>query len=74
MAHLACEQFVGFLGLLALRDVQKDAEHNSTRYVGVVALAPGGNPSNVILEQDSKIDFIRANDSACGGECRPHAF
>ena len=38
MAHLACKEFVCFLGLLALGDVKEDAEHDAVGYVSVVAL------------------------------------
>ena len=47
VAHLARQQFVGFLSLLALGDVKEDAEHDSIGYVRIVALAPSGNPADI---------------------------
>ena len=47
MAHLARQQFVRFLGLLALGDIEEDAKHNSIGYVRIVALASSGNPANI---------------------------
>ena len=47
VAHLARKQLVGFLSLLALRDVKEDAEHKTIRYVSVVALPPSGYPADV---------------------------
>ena len=47
MAHLARKQLVGFLSLLALRDVKEDAEHKTIGYVCVIALPPSGYPADV---------------------------
>ena len=60
MTHLARQQLVRFFSLLALGDIQEDAEHDPISYVGIVALASGRNPSNVAAGQNSKINLIRA--------------
>ena len=49
VAHLASEQFVGFLGLLALGDIKEDAEHDSIGDVRIVALTASGNPPDIVL-------------------------
>ena len=74
VAHLARQQFVGFLSLLALGDIKEDAEHDPIGYVRIVALAPSGNPPDVVSGQNTKINFVRAYDCARGRECRPHSF
>jgi hypothetical protein len=47
MAHLAREQFAGLLGLLALRDIEENAEHESVGDVSVVALTSRGDPADI---------------------------
>src|SRR4051812_37112854 len=70
MAHFARQQFVGFLSLLALGDIKKDAEHNSVGYVGIIPLASSGNPADIASKQDAEINLVRAYYCARGGECR----
>jgi hypothetical protein len=38
VAHLARQQFVGFLRLLPLRNIEEDAEHDSIGDIRIVAL------------------------------------
>ena len=47
LTHLARQQFVGFLCLLPLRDIKKNAKHQSVGNVRIIALAASGNPTNV---------------------------
>ena len=47
VAHLARQQLVGFLCLLSLRDIKKNAKHQSVGNVRIIALATSGNPTNV---------------------------
>jgi hypothetical protein len=59
VAHLASQQFVSFFSLLALSDIQKDAEHNSLGNVGIVPLAPRGNPADIAYGKDTKINWVQ---------------
>jgi hypothetical protein len=49
VAHLTCQQLVGFLSLFALSDVKEDAEHDSIGDVCIVTLPSSGNPPDVAL-------------------------
>ncbi|MNL33240.1 hypothetical protein D3C87_1551370 [compost metagenome] len=74
MAHLAGEEFMPFLRLLAARDVKKDACHFFGCSVSLVALAPSGNPTNVGgVRENAEINFKRAVDGAGCDERRPDA-
>ena len=59
MAHLARQQFVGFLSLLALGDIKEDAEHNPIGYVSIIALASSGNPPDIAAGHNAKINLVR---------------
>ena len=74
MAHLARQQFVGFLGLLALRDIEKDAEHDPVGDVSIVSLASSGNPADVAAGQNTEINFVGTDNRARRGKCRPHSL
>ena len=73
VAHLARQQFVGFLRLLPLRDIEEDAEHESIGDIRIVALATSGNPTNVVTGQNSKINFVGADHGARSRDRRRRA-
>src|SRR4051794_23677449 len=68
MAHLASQQLVCFLGLLALGDIEEDAEHDPIGYVRIVALATGRNPTDVAPGQNSEVDLVGAYHCTRGSE------
>ncbi len=59
---------MAFLGLLSSRHVQKHAEHDPPLDIGVVALAAGRNPPDVVTDDDPEIDLVGADDRARRGE------
>ena len=69
VAHLARQQLVGFLSLLALGDIKEDAEHNSISYVSVIALASSGNPPNIAAGQNAKINLVSTHHCAGSRKC-----
>src|SRR5438046_6128472 len=74
MAHLACEQLVGFLSLLALGDIEEDAEHNPISDVSIISLASSRNPSNGAAGQNSKINLVRPYNGPSSRKSGPYAF
>ncbi len=63
---------MGFLGLLALSDVEKDAVEDASDDALVVALATRGNPANLFIHADAEVDLVSAGNTASRGESRPH--
>src|SRR3954468_19307889 len=74
MAHLACEQLVGFLSLLALGDIEEDAEHNPISDVSIISLASSRNPSDGAARQNSKINLVRPYNGPSSRKSGPYAF
>ncbi len=58
MAHFPRQQLVSFLGLLAPGDIGEDAEHRSLLNSGIAPLAAGGDPADIIPDQDAEIRLI----------------
>ena len=73
MAHLAGEEFVAFLGLLAAGDIEEDAEHRAVQHAFVFALPPGRDPADFLTDHDAEIDLVLSHDRAGGGEGGAHA-
>jgi hypothetical protein len=71
MAHLAGEEFVSLLGLLATGDVEEDARHDPSGDALVVALTSGRDPSHETPIQDAEVDLVGTVDRAGRREGRP---
>src|SRR3954453_15168701 len=74
MAHLARQQLVGFLSLLALSDIEKDAEHNPISYVALVSLASSVNPSDGDDGRKAKINLVRPSNRPRSRKSGPYPF
>ena len=72
MAHLACQQLVAFLGLLATGHVEEDAEHDPVDHARIVSLTPSGDPPDLVPDHDPEVDFIGAQNPARRRESGPH--
>ncbi|QTK82028.1 Hypothetical protein AT6N2_L1227 [Agrobacterium tumefaciens] len=74
MAHLACQELMAFLRLLAARDVEEDPCHFFGCGISLVALTSGRNPTNVgSVRQNTEIDFKRPINRAGCDERRSDA-
>lgn len=71
VAHLAREELVSLLGLLASRRVEEDAEHHRSDSAVVVALTPGGDPSDLVAIEDAEVGLVGTEDGARRREGRP---
>jgi hypothetical protein len=74
VAHFAGEQFMTLFGLLAAPHVKEDAEHSAVDDAGVGALATGGDPADLMVEDNPEVDFVSAGDRPRGEERRPDAI
>jgi hypothetical protein len=58
VAHLAGEQLVAFLRLLAAGDVEEDAEHGPADDALILALAARRDPADLAAEHDAEVGFV----------------
>ncbi len=68
MAHLASEHLPRLLGLLALRHIEEDAEHDPTSNADIGALTSRRDPPDILVIQDTEIDLVGALDNTGGLE------
>lgn len=72
MTHLSSKELVAFFSLLSSSNIQKNAEHAAVDHPLIFTLASGRNPSDLLADQDSKIDFVRPDYCAARDECISH--
>ena len=68
MAHFSCKQFARLFGLLATGNVKKHPKHCPAFDVGIITLAPCGNPAHVISDHDPEIDLVWTNYGPSGSK------
>lgn len=54
---------MGFFSLLAACHVKEDAIHDVADYAFIIASSTGGNPADLILDENPEIDLIGSQDT-----------